>query len=243
MDAIRVTRLSKHYGKFAAVDEISFSLEHGKLFALLGVNGAGKTTTIKMLTGLIKPTSGDAAIMGHSISLHPERAKSVTNLSPQETAIAPALTVRENLELIAGLYGMSKKEARHEAGLSMGQFQLLPKEHAKASTLSGGMKRRLSVAMGLITKPDVLFLDEPTLGLDILSRRELWDTLAHLKGETTIVLTTHYLEEAVALADNIGVMSQGKMVAIGTAEELMAQTKTDKFEDAFVQLVRKEERA
>ena len=240
MDAICVTRLSKSYGKTEAVKDISFSVPEGQLFALLGMNGAGKTTTIKMLTGLSKPTSGDAALMGHSISLDLDAAKAVSNLSPQETAVAPHLTVRENLEFIAGIYGFSKKEAECEAGLSMAAFQLLSKEHAKACTLSGGMKRRLSIAMGLITKPCVLFLDEPTLGLDVLSRRELWDILAKLKGSTTIVLTTHYLEEAEVLADRIGIMRDGKMIAIGTADELKAQTQTQRFEDAFIQLVTKE---
>ena len=240
MDAIRVTRLTKRYGDFVAVNELSFSVSHGELFALLGVNGAGKTTTIKMLTGLSKPTAGDAAIMGHSLSRNPEEARQVVNVSPQETAVATHLTVRENLELIAGLYGMPKKDANRAASLSMATFGLLEKANAKAGTLSGGMKRRLSVAMGIITNPAVLFLDEPTLGLDVLSRRELWDTLSKLKGHTTIVLTTHYLEEAVALSDRIGIMNQGKLVALGTAEELMAQAGVDKFEDAFVKLVKKE---
>ena len=241
MDAICVTRLSKSFGKLQAVEDLSFTVGQGELFALLGVNGAGKTTTIKMLTGLLRPTAGDASIMGHSISLSSEAAKRVTGISPQETAVAPQLTVRENLEFMAGLYGFSKKEAAREAGLCMATFRLLEKEHAKAHTLSGGMKRRLSVAMGLISKPRVLFLDEPTLGLDVLSRRELWDTLAGLKGSTTIVLTTHYLEEAVALSDRIGIMSGGRMVAIGTADELKEKTGKATFEDAFVQLVTKEE--
>ena len=241
MDAIRVTRLSKHYGDFVAVNDLSFTVGHGELFALLGVNGAGKTTTIKMLTGLSKPTSGDAAIMGHSLTLHPEKARRKVNVSPQETAVAGHLTTRENLELMARLYGMPKKEAQRAASLSMATFGLLEKEQAKADTLSGGMKRRLSVAMGLITNPEVLFLDEPTLGLDVLSRRELWDTIVKLKGQTTIVLTTHYLEEAVALSDRIGIMNRGKLVALGTAEELLTQTSSEKFEDDFVKLVTQEE--
>ena len=241
MDAIRIEHLTKQYGALMAVSDLCLSIPEGECFALLGVNGAGKTTTIKMLTGLTKPTSGDASLMGHSITYDTYNAKRILNISPQETAIAPQLTVRENLEMMASIYGNNKKEAALRAGHMMGTFRLTERANTKAQTLSGGLKRRLSIAMALVSQPKVLFLDEPTLGLDILSRRELWDVLMGLKGKVTIVLTTHYLEEAVALADRIGIMANGKMCAIGTADELMAAADATTFEDAFVTLATKQE--
>jgi ABC-2 type transport system ATP-binding protein len=200
------------------------------------VNGAGKTTTIKMLSGVLRPDGGDALIMGHSVLTELAAAKEAMNVSPQETAVAPNLTARENLELMASIYGADRADARRAAEDMEGELGLSQVSDRRARTLSGGWQRRLSIAMALITRPKVLFLDEPTLGLDILARRELWREIEKLKGGTAVILTTHYLEEAEALADRIGVMTGGRLTAAGTAAELKAAAGKDSFEDAFVEL-------
>ena len=238
MSAIKTAALSKHYGSKTAVESLDLEIAEGELFALLGVNGAGKTTTIKMLSGLIRPTSGCAQVMGMDVVSHTLQVKELINVSPQETAVAPNLSVRENLELICALYGLSKAEGRQRSDAMIEEFSLKEIEKNRASTLSGGWMRRLSIAMALITQPKILFLDEPTLGLDVLARRELWKTIEGLKGKVTVILTTHYLEEAEALADRIGIMSAGRLAAVGTAQELKAQAGKDKFEDAFIELCR-----
>ena len=233
---LKATNLTKKYGAVTAVDNLNLIIEKGELFALLGMNGAGKTTTIKMLSCLIQPTDGDAVLLGESIKGNPNAVKQKANVSPQETAVAPNLTVRENLELIAGIYGQnaedSKKSAK-EMSLRFGLDGVLSK---KAKTLSGGMQRRLSIAMALISNPQILFLDEPTVGLDVLARRELWASIKQLKKQVTIILTTHYLEEVEALSDRIGVMTKGRLAAVGTSAELTEQTGTANLEDAFVSL-------
>lgn len=232
MNAIQITGLSRDYGKRRVVDRLSLTVAQGELFALLGVNGAGKSTTIKMLCCLTAPTEGDAALMGRSVRTDSPGAREVLAVSPQETAVAPNLTVRENLELMAGVYRRPREAAAEVlAELGLGQWA-----GQRARTLSGGWQRRLSIAMALVSRPEVLFLDEPTLGLDVLARRELWGVIRELKGRTAIVLTTHYLEEAEALADRIGVMAAGRLRAVGTAEELKALAGCETFEDAFVAL-------
>lgn len=236
MSAIKTTALSKFYGSKAAVDALELDIPRGELFALLGVNGAGKTTAIKMLSGLIRPSSGTASVMGHDVVAQPLLVKQRINVSPQETAVAPNLTVRENLELICALHGMDKAARKTRADDMIRRFSLSDIEKSRAATLSGGWMRRLSIAMALITDPDILFLDEPTLGLDVLARRELWKIIGGLKGSMTIILTTHYLEEAEALSDRIGIMASGRLVAVGTAEQLKGKAGTDNFEDAFVAL-------
>lgn len=236
MTAIQTTNLVKQYKDKLAVDNLNLSVENGELFSLLGVNGAGKTSTIKMLSCLIKPTGGDAFLLGKSIKTETQIIKQETNISPQETAVAPNLTVKENLELIAGIYGQNKSAAIQSANEMAAAFGLTEILKKKAKTLSGGMQRRLSIAMALISNPLILFLDEPTLGLDVLARRELWTIIQSLKGKVTIMLTTHYLEEVEALSDRVGVMSNGKLIAVGTVAELTAQTGTSKLEDAFVAL-------
>ena len=232
MNAIEIKDLRKTYGAVTAVDCLTLSVGEGELFALLGVNGAGKTTTIRMLTGLAAPTGGDALLCGSSIVREPEAVKALSACSPQETAVAPNLTVRENLELMAGIYGVAQPKRAAETMIA--EMNLGDVAARRARTLSGGWQRRLSVAMALITGPRVLFLDEPTLGLDVLARRELWQHIRALKGKMTIVLTTHYMEEAESLSDRIGVMAHGKLIAVGTAAELMERTGKTTFEDAFV---------
>ena len=237
MSAIQTVNLTKRFKDKTAVNMLNLSVEQGELFALLGLNGAGKTTTIKMLTCLSRPTSGDAVLLGDSVVSRPLAVKEKTNVSPQETAVAPNLSVKENLELIAGIYGSDKRTAQMKANEMLSAFSLTEVAKDKAKILSGGMQRRLSIAMALISNPQILFLDEPTLGLDVLARRELWSAIEKLKGKITIILTTHYMEEAEALSDRIGIMSKGELKAVGTAAELISKTGTRTLEDAFVALV------
>ncbi len=235
--AIEISNLRKDFGAKTAVNNLNLSVPEGIVFSFLGVNGAGKTTTIRMLTGLTKPTSGDAKVLGHSILTDLEEVKKVGNLSPQETSVAPNLTVRENLEFIAGIYGYPKEEVKKKADEVIERFELGEVVNSKAKTLSGGWQRRVSIAMALITDPKVLYLDEPTLGLDVLARRELWKVIEALRGKVTVILTTHYMEEAEALSDYIAVMSKGNLVAEGTLDELRAKTGKEKLEDIFVSIV------
>lgn len=236
MSAIKTTNLTKKYGDKTVVNNLCLEVKEGEMYALLGVNGAGKSTTIKMLSCLTAPTSGEAQILSKSITKQSESVKQIISVSPQETSVAPNLTVRENLEFIAGIYGFSGKEAKEKATKIMEDFDLTQIAKSRAKTLSGGWQRRLSIAMALISEPKVVFLDEPTLGLDVLARRELWSHIEKLKGKITIILTTHYLEEAEALSDRIGVMTKGELKAEGTASELKALAKTDDFEEAFVKI-------
>ena len=237
---IEVKGLKKVYGNKTAVDEISFSIKENTLFSLLGVNGAGKTTTIKMLTGLAKPTCGDAVVCGKSITENIDEVKKMVNVSTQEISVAPNLTVRENLMFIAGIYGMGREEAAARTKEMIEKFNLEEVESSRAKTLSGGWQRKLSIAMALVTDPEILFLDEPTLGLDVLARRDLWKLIAGLKKEKTIIMTTHYMEEAEELSDEIAVMIDGRIRAIGTLEELKKLTGKDSLEDAFVEIAEKE---
>lgn len=241
MDAIRINSLSRSFGSRAAVDGLELTVGEGELFALLGQNGAGKTTTIRMLCGLLRPTSGDALLMGHSVVSDTQAVKQLINVSPQETAVASKLSVCENLEFVAGVYGFDTKAAKDKAAEMMEIFSLTDRAKDRAKNLSGGMQRRLSIAMALISQPKILFLDEPTLGLDVRARRELWKHIEQLKGTMTVVLTTHYLEEAEALADRIGIMSAGKLVSLGTASEIRESIGTSTLEDAFLALTEAEE--
>ena len=238
MQAIQTTGLVKRYKDVTAVEQLNLEVRQGELFALLGVNGAGKTTTIKMLTCLAKPTEGDAYVRGYSIRTQPDRVKQVIGVSPQETAVAPNLTVQENLELICGIHGFTRKKTEEKIQSLSRQFALESILFRKAGKLSGGWQRRVSIAMALISEPQILFLDEPTLGLDVIARQELWEVIRALKGKVTIVLTTHYMEEAEALSDRIGIMQNGKLLAIGTAGELKQRAGTDRFETAFVKIVK-----
>lgn len=236
MEAIVTKGLTKKYKDKTAVDGLDLTIHQGELYALLGVNGAGKSTTIKMLSCLTAPTSGDAELMGHSILTEKAKVKALMNVSPQETAVAEKLTSRENLELIARIYGSDKKEAHKKTDEMIERFSLGEIEKRRAGVLSGGWQRRLSIAMALISNPEILFLDEPTLGLDVLARRELWSIIEKLKGKMTIILTTHYLEEAESLSDRIGIMAHGRLCAVGTAQELKEKAGKDKFEDAFIEI-------
>lgn len=238
MEAIRTTGLTKKYKDLTAVAGLELSVAQGELFSLLGINGAGKTTTIKMLSCLTKPTSGDAYLNGKSIVTDTADVKGIIGVSPQETAVAPNLSVRENLALMCGVHNFSKEKRAQKLSELSAQFGLTDILSKKAGKLSGGWQRRLSIAMALIGEPEILFLDEPTLGLDVIARSDLWDTIRLLKGRITIILTTHYMEEAEALSDHIGIMKDGRLLALGTADELKKKAGTDKFEDAFVAIVK-----
>ena len=236
MIAIETRNLTKQYQDVTAVDNLNLQVAQGELFALLGINGAGKTTTIKMLSGLTQPTHGEAYINGQSITAG--TIKSMIGVSPQETAVAPNLTARENLTLMCGIYGFSQEKTKSKIEETANKLGLQSVFDRKAGKLSGGWQRRLSIAMALIGEPSVLFLDEPTLGLDVIARSELWDAICALKGKVTIILTTHYMEEAEALSDRIGIMKDGKLLTVGTAQALMEQTGTDRFENAFISIVK-----
>lgn len=236
MIAIKTDKLCKKYKDKTVVRDLDLCVNEGEMYALLGVNGAGKSTTIKMLSCLIKPTSGDAQIFSNSIISDSNNVKQIISVSPQETSVAPNLTVKENLEFIAGVFGFNKAQAKEKTQQMLTDFDMHEIANSRAKTLSGGWQRRLSIAMALISEPKVIFLDEPTLGLDVLARRELWQHIEKLKGKITIILTTHYLEEAEALSDRIGIMANGVLKAQGSAQELKALAKTDDFEEAFVRI-------
>lgn len=241
MNAIDVRGLARSFRGRRAVNGLSLTIEEGEIFALLGQNGAGKTTTIRMLCGLLRPDAGDAFLLGKSVVSEPEEVKRIINVSPQETAVAPKLSAQENLMLIARIYGAGREEAEARAAEMLRAFHMEGRAKDRAKSLSGGLQRRLSLAMALISQPKILFLDEPTLGLDVRARLDLWDYIRSLKGRMTIVLTTHYLEEAESLADRIGIMSRGEMKLTGTAEKIRAQTGTETLEQAFLTLTDEEE--
>ena len=238
MYAIRTADLTKKYKDTVAVDQLNLQVKKGELFSLLGVNGAGKTTTIKMLSCLAQPTGGDAFINGKSICKDTAAVKSLIAVSPQETAVAPGLSVYENLELMCGVCGFikDKQNAKIAELTELFGFETILKK--KAGKLSGGWQRRLSIAMALISEPEILFLDEPTLGLDVLARSDLWDLIHSLKGKVTIILTTHYMEEAEALSDRIAIMKDGKLLICDTADKIKEAVGTDSFEQAFVRIVK-----
>ena len=238
MQEIKTVELVKRYKNLTAVNKLNLEIYQGELFSLLGVNGAGKTTTIKMLTCITKPTDGDAFIGGYSVTKQPEQVKRLIGVSPQETAVAPNLSVKENLELMCGIHGVTKEKSKAKINELTEQFALDSVLNRRAGKLSGGWQRRVSIAMALISEPHILFLDEPTLGLDVIARHELWDMIRSLKGEITVILTTHYMEEAESLSDRIGIMKDGDLLAVGTAEELKIMTGANDFESAFVSIVK-----
>ncbi len=238
MVAIRTVGLTKRYKDTLAVDNLNLEIRQGELLSLLGINGAGKTTTIKMLSCLTQPTAGDAYLLGKSVVSHPAQIKSMIAVSPQETAVASGLTVKENLDLMCGLYGFTRDKQQKQIKLLTEQLGLAPVLGKRAGKLSGGWQRRLSIAMALVGEPQILFLDEPTLGLDVLARSELWDLIRSLKDQVTIILTTHYMEEAEALSDRIGIMKDGKMLICDTADNIKITAGTDDFEQAFIRIVK-----
>ncbi len=235
--AIKINNLTKEYKDVVAVDNLNLEINEGELFSLLGVNGAGKTTTIKMLATLTKPTSGDATIYDYSIIKDEDKIKEIIDISMQETSIARKLTVEENIEFYAKLSGLTNDEVKESKISLYKTFGLDKVQKKRADKLSGGWQRKLSIALALVSNPKILFLDEPTLGLDVIARRELWKTINELKGKMTIILTTHYMEEAENLSDRIGIMKDGKLLFVGKREELFAKTNKTNVEDAFIEIV------
>ena len=242
MNAITIVGLTKKYDTLTAVDSLELQIRSGELFGLLGINGAGKTTTMKMLTCLTTPTAGDAVVGGCSVITDPLGVKAQIGVAPQETAVAPNLTVKENLELMCSFHGFSKEKRSSRLPALSEALGLKDILHRKAGKLSGGYQRRVSIAMALMGEPAILFLDEPTLGLDVLARRELWEVIQKLKGSVTVILTTHNMEEAAALCDRIGIMKNGKLLAVGTARQLMDTTAAATFEDAFISIIKEGKR-
>ena len=238
MEAVKTIGLVKRYKDITAVNDLNLTIHSGELFSLLGVNGAGKTTTIKILTCLTAPTKGKAFVGGCDVVEQAGEVKGIIAVSPQETAVGPNLTVRENLELICGIHGFDREKTRAAVEATSAACRLGSVLNRKAGKLSGGWQRRVSIAMALISEPKILFLDEPTLGLDVIARQELWDLIRSLKGSVTIILTTHYMEEAQALSDRIGIMKDGSLLAVGTAQELIQRTTAESFEAAFISIVR-----
>lgn len=238
MEAIRTEALTKIYKDVTAVDNLTFSVEEGELLSLLGVNGAGKTTTVKMLSCLTAPTSGNAFLLGKSIITEKDHVKTLIAVSPQETAVAPALSVKENLELICGVHGFSRAKREEKIKELTELLKLDEVIKKKAGKLSGGWQRRLSIAMALISEPKILFLDEPTLGLDVIARSDLWDIIRKLKGSVTVILTTHYMEEAESLSDRVAIMKNGKLLICDTPDEIKRKADTGSFEEAFIRIVK-----
>ena len=236
MKAVEAIGLTKKYKTKTAVNAINFSVDEGELFALLGVNGAGKTTTIRMLCCLSQPTGGNAIVCGHDTMKEPESVKQLIGISPQDTAIAENLTITENLMMVAKIYGFTPEKCTEKTEEMIELFNMDEVRNDRAKTLSGGWKRKLSIAMALISEPKVLFLDEPTLGLDVLARRELWNAIEALKGKMTIILTTHYMEEAESLSDRIAIMLGGNIAAMGTLSEIEEKAGEKGLEPAFVKI-------
>ncbi len=236
---IKIGLVSKSYRKLVALDNVSFEVKDNECFALLGLNGAGKTTLINIMSTSLLPTAGTVSINGLDIIKDSDGVRKIVNISPQESAVGKNLTVRENLDFMASLYGIENKCEKIDGIIE--KFGLREKENVRCKKLSGGQLRRVSIALAMITEPQVLFLDEPTLGLDVKSRKVLWDIISELKTDRTIILTTHYLEEVEFLADRIGIISRGRMKAIGTRDEILKMTETDTLENAFLNLAEEEQ--
>ena len=217
--AIKTNNLTKTFGNRIAVSNLNIEIKPGEIFSLLGTNGAGKTTTIKMLCCLIQPASGSASVMGFDIIKKQQKIKEIIGVSPQETAIAGHLNTLENLLLMGGVFGLKTVESKRRAKNLMDLMELEDRKD-QSRKLSGGLQRRLNIAMALMSDPQILFLDEPTLGLDPHARKSVWNYIEKLKSEKTILLTTHYLEEADSLADHIAIMDKGKIIESGTSSEL-----------------------
>lgn len=233
---LEINNLTKKYNDKIVLNNITLDIKDNELFALLGMNGAGKTTMLKILSTLILPTSGKLKINGLDIKDDILKIKEIINISPQETAIALNLTVKENLDFIAGIYRISNKYEKINELVN--KFNLNDILNQKCKTLSGGQKRKLSIALSLINNPKVLFLDEPTLGLDVIARKELWNIIKELKSSMTIILTTHYMEEAEYLSDRVGILNNGILKCLDTPKGIIYRTNSNNLEEAFIKIVK-----
>jgi ABC-2 type transport system ATP-binding protein len=220
--AIQVSHLKKSFGEIKAVQDVSFHVQPGEIFSLLGPNGAGKTTTISMLSTLLRPDDGDALIMGHSIKHDPMGVKSVLGVVPQEIALYEDLTARENLDFWGKMYGLRGAKLNQRVKEVLDIIGLTDRANGRVGKFSGGMKRRVNIGVALLHKPQVIYMDEPTVGIDPQSRRNILDSVVALKNQgMTVLYTTHYMEEAEELSDHIAIMDHGKVIACGTREELV----------------------
>lgn len=234
---ITIEHLVKKYQDVYAVNDLCLQVKKGELFGVLGPNGAGKTTTINILCGLLKPTSGFAQVCGYDAQKEAAKVKEIIGLCPQETAIYPYLTGAENIDLFGNLHGMNKRALKERRGQILEKMGLAEEAKKKAGKYSGGMKRRLSLSLALIHDPKIAFLDEPTVAMDPQSRHAVWDFIRELKQQgKTIILTTHYMEEAEELCDRIGIIDQGKLIALGAPNELSKQHETRNLEEVFIKL-------
>jgi ABC-2 type transport system ATP-binding protein len=235
--SIVIEHLSKKYEDVTALDDLTLQVKKGELFGLLGPNGAGKTTTINILCGLVKPTTGTATVCGHDALKETAKVKDLIGVCTQETAIYPYLTGKENVEFFGNLYAMDKATLKARCNMLLTKMGLAEDGDRRAGKYSGGMKRRLSLILALISNPQIAFLDEPTVTMDPQSRHAVWDFLQELKKEgKTIILTTHYMEEAEELCDRVGIIDRGKLIALGTPKELIVKNKVNNLEDLFLKL-------
>jgi ABC-2 type transport system ATP-binding protein len=233
--AVEVSGLTKDFGATRALDEATFDVARGEIFGLLGPNGAGKTTTMRILLTLLKPTAGTARVAGYDVTTHPVAVRQRVGWVPQEHAVDPLLTVMENMTFMGGMYHLAPVAARRRAAELLDLAGLAGQANKVASVLSGGMRRKLELAMSLVNVPVVLFLDEPTVGLDIAARRDLWAYVREISRQgTTIVLTTHYLEEADALCDRVAIIDRGRIQATGAPVELKLTYRARTLDEVFL---------
>jgi ABC-2 type transport system ATP-binding protein len=236
-NAIEIKELAKNFGDVKAVEGLNLEVKRGELFGFLGPNGAGKTTTINMLCGLLDPTSGTAFVAGYDVTKDTNKMQAHIGVCPQEAAIFKFLTGRENIELLGNLHGVEKGILRERTTALLNESEFTEAAKRRAKGYSGGMMRQLNLLMALISDPDIVFLDEPTVGMDARARRRTWEYIGALKDQQkTVVLTTHYIEEAQALSDRVGIIDYGKLIALGTSEELMEKHKADDLEAVFLKI-------
>jgi len=234
---IVIKDLAKNYGDVKAVNGLTFDVKKGELFGLLGPNGAGKTTTISMLCGLLEPSAGTAEIAGFDIRKEPRKAKALIGVCPQEAALFKFLSGKENIELFGNLHGMEKQVLKKRAADLINQADFAEAARRKAKGYSGGMVRQLNLLMALISDPEIVFLDEPTVGMDARVRRRTWEYIGSLKDQgKTVILTTHYIEEAETLSDRVGIIDYGELIALGTPAALMAEHEAADLEAVFLKI-------
>jgi ABC-2 type transport system ATP-binding protein len=235
--AVSIDCLTKDYDSLRAVDSLTLAIPEAEVFGLLGPNGSGKTTTINCLTGLLKPTRGTIRVLGLDVQAHGQEARKVMGVSPQETAVYPYLTGEENVRLFGELYSVPKAALRARVDYVLEKVGLLDEAKRRVSKYSGGMKRRVSIAMALVTDPKIVLLDEPTVGMDPQARRAVWDFILELRDEgKTIMLTTHYMEEAEELCDEVGIIDHGRLIELGSPGDLRSKYQARDLEDVFIRL-------
>jgi ABC-2 type transport system ATP-binding protein len=236
-NAVEINNLVKRFGDVTAVDGLSLEVKQGELFGLLGPNGAGKTTTISILCSLLEPTAGSACVAGYDVTKDATKMKEHIGVCPQEAAVFKFLTGRENIELLGNLHGVDKEILRERTTSLLDEANFTEAAKRKTKGYSGGMLRQLNLLMALISDPEIVFLDEPTVGMDARARRRTWEYIGTLKDQQkTVILTTHYIEEAQALSDRVGIIDYGELIALGTPEELMEEHEVEDLEAVFLKI-------